>query len=676
MPTELGSLLNNRYRIISELARGGMGAVYKGTDENLGVDVAIKVNLIDNPEYEKQFKREAKLLASLRHPNLPRVTDHFTIPGEGQYLVMDFIEGDDVKSIIRKSAQPLTADLVVRWVREILDALTYLHGQPQPIIHRDIKPANIKIGLDGHPVLVDFGLAKVYDVKQSTTAGAKGLTPGYAPPEQYGMGRTDPRTDLYSVGATLYELLTKRIPVDGLERLVNNTPLEPISKFNSNAPIALIRAIEKALEVRIEDRYQSAAEFSAVLAEALRGWKPPAPLPEQSEQRTLKPVSREAATIQAGQTRVQKRSRWPMLLLAVVMLAGVAGLAVLGAGWIGWSTFYQASPTVVVANISQSATPILMEVTRSATVTPTTRRPVVTNTGPGPTSTPVPLIATAPISTPRGSGSGQIAFVSERDNGLPQIFLMNGDGTDPQQLTKIADGACQPAWSPDGNQLVFISPCKGSADQYQDAQLYLMNVDGSDVHKAVSSSELIGAFDPDWSNAGVAFTRLSARPQVWVLDPRQGTAKLIGSELARNQQPSWSPDGSKLAYLNTSFPEAPVILWMNKDGTFEGANPSQLTREVRKVSRPAWSPDGGQVAYVVENDIWMVLWDSKGFNPLRLTSNEQNADPDYAPDSQWIVFTSWRDNGDYEIYLMKADGSLQTRLTTNPGRDYQPAWRP
>lgn len=676
MPVETGSLLNNRYHIISELARGGMGAVYKGTDENLGVEVAIKVNLVDNPEYEKQFKREAKLLASLRHPNLPRVTDHFTIPGEGQYLVMDFIEGQDLKSIIRGSAEPVSADRVVGWAREILEALTYLHNQSQPIIHRDIKPANIKIGPDGHAVLVDFGLAKVYDVKQSTTAGAKGLTPGYAPPEQYGMGRTDPRTDLYSVGATLYELLTKRVPVDGLDRLVNNVPLEPVSKFNSNVPVALVRAVEKALEVRIEDRFQSAAEFSTALKNSLQGWKPPAPVVGPRDQQTLKPASRQAATIRADATRLPKRpARWPLVILVGLVLLGLGGVAVVGVGWLGWATLGQGSPTVAVLNLNPTQTPIRLDVTRPVTGSPT-RQPRATRTSPAPTETPDSPVTLAPVSTPRGSGSGQIAFVSERDNGLPQIFLMNGDGSDLEQLTKIADGACQPAWSPDGSQIVFISPCDGPAEQYPDARLYIINADGSDLHPAIPDPDVVGAFDPDWSDSGIAFTRLSTRAQIWILDLARGTVKLIGSELARNQQPSWSPDGSKLAYLNTSFPETPVILWMNRDGSFEGSNPSQLTREVRKVSYPAWSPDGQQIAYTVESDIWIVAWDSKGFNPLRLTSDGHNADPDFAPDSQWIVFSSGRENGEVEIYLMKADGSLQTRLTTSPGPDYQPAWRP
>mgnify|MGYP001560594111 CR=1 FL=1 len=166
------------------------------------------------------MKREATLLASLRHPNLPRVTDHFVIGGQGQYLVMDFVPGEDLKQRLEKNGGPLPEADVTGWAQEILDALNYLHTLQPPVVHRDIKPGNIKITPEGRAVLVDFGLAKVHDLKQTTTVGAKALTPGFAPPEQYGVGRTDPRTDIYSLAATLYNLLTNQIPADSLERAI------------------------------------------------------------------------------------------------------------------------------------------------------------------------------------------------------------------------------------------------------------------------------------------------------------------------------------------------------------------------------------------------------------------------------------------------------------------------
>src|SRR5215207_6688354 len=156
------TLLYNRYRIRAELGRGGMGAVYHGHDENLGVDVAIKENLFVSPEFALQFRREATLRASIRHPSLPRVTDHFVIPGQGQYLVMDFVAGEDARQRLLAQRGPLPEAEALRWARDILDALVYLHSRPQPVVHRDIKPGNVKVTPEGRAVLVDFGLAKIH----------------------------------------------------------------------------------------------------------------------------------------------------------------------------------------------------------------------------------------------------------------------------------------------------------------------------------------------------------------------------------------------------------------------------------------------------------------------------------------------------------------------------------
>ncbi|NIN69984.1 MAG: protein kinase, partial [Anaerolineae bacterium] len=218
MPLEPDILLNNRYRILDQLGSGGMGAVYRAHDENLDVEVAVKENFFVSEESARQFQREAHLLFELRHPGLPRVIDHFVDEDQGQYLVMDFIKGEDANQVLERHGGPLDEKLVLGWGMQILEALKYLHSRQPPVIHRDIKPSNIKVTSSGRAMLVDFGLAKEYDPTKSTTVGAKAYTPGFAPPEQYGQGRTDPRTDVYSFGATLYNLLTDKIPEDGLRR--------------------------------------------------------------------------------------------------------------------------------------------------------------------------------------------------------------------------------------------------------------------------------------------------------------------------------------------------------------------------------------------------------------------------------------------------------------------------
>ncbi len=234
MPLKVGEMLRQRYRIEETLGQGGMGAVYRATDINLGVQVAVKENLFTTEEYARQFRREATILASLRHAALPRVTDHFVIEGEGQYLVMDFIEGEDLRERLERDG-PVSEDTAVSWFVEVCDALAYLHSRTPPIVHRDIKPGNIKITPDNEAVLVDFGLAKVLEESGSTTTGAKAMTPGFSPPEQYGAGRTDPRTDIYALAATLYTALTASIPEDSLERAMGRRDADSDSPAKSKS---------------------------------------------------------------------------------------------------------------------------------------------------------------------------------------------------------------------------------------------------------------------------------------------------------------------------------------------------------------------------------------------------------------------------------------------------------
>ena len=221
MTLERGTLLHKRYRIVEILGQGGMGSVYRAVDENLGVDIALKENLFTTDEYARQFRLEAVILANLRHPNLPRVSDHFVVGEQGQYLVMDFIDGEDLRQRMERVGT-ITEEEAIMIGAAMCDALAYLHTRKPPILHRDIKPGNVKIAPEGHIFLVDFGLAKVVQGSQATTTGARAMTPGYSPPEQYGTARTDPRTDIYSLGATLYAALTSIIPEDGLARAMDN----------------------------------------------------------------------------------------------------------------------------------------------------------------------------------------------------------------------------------------------------------------------------------------------------------------------------------------------------------------------------------------------------------------------------------------------------------------------
>ncbi len=266
MVFQAGQILNNRYRIVKLLGQGGFGAVYKAWDTKLNGPCAIKENFDSSPEAEKQFAREASILFNLRHPSLPRVFDHFSLSGQGQYLVMDYIEGEDLQEILNREGAPLPEAQVLPWIEQICDAIYYLHTQSPPIIHRDIKPANIKITPKGEAVLVDFGIAKIYDAQLKTTLGARAVTPGYSPPEQYGRGDTNPRTDIYALGATFYTALTGAIPPDSIDILAKKEPPpEPVRAFNLKATPVVEAAISRAMQLEEKLRFHSAADFKAAI---------------------------------------------------------------------------------------------------------------------------------------------------------------------------------------------------------------------------------------------------------------------------------------------------------------------------------------------------------------------------------------------------------------------------
>jgi formylglycine-generating enzyme required for sulfatase activity len=265
MALATGQILNNRYRIVKRIAEGGFGAVYRAWDMNLNLACALKENLDTHEAVKEQFFKEATILAGLRHPNLPRVTDHFALPGFGQFLAMDFVEGQDLQEMLDERDGPLPYEQAIPWILQICDAIIYLHSQNPPIIHRDIKPANIKITPGGQAMLVDFGIAKRYDPGSKTIIGAQAVTPGFSPPEQYGVGATDVKSDIYALGASLYAILTGHTPPDGLEILTKSSEIQTASERNPKIPLEVSQAIERAMSVVKDSRFATVTEFKNAL---------------------------------------------------------------------------------------------------------------------------------------------------------------------------------------------------------------------------------------------------------------------------------------------------------------------------------------------------------------------------------------------------------------------------
>lgn len=722
MTLERGALLHKRYRIVEILGQGGMGSVYRAVDENLGVDVAVKENLFTTDEYARQFRLEAVILANLRHPNLPRVTDHFVIGDQGQYLVMDYIEGEDLRQRMERMGN-ITEDEAILIGAAICDALAYLHTRKPPILHRDLKPGNVKITPDGHIFLVDFGLAKVLHGSQATTTGARAMTPGYSPPEQYGTARTDPRTDIYSLGATLYAALTGIIPEDGLARAMDNTQLTPLRKRNSKVSRRLAASIEKAMGIDPADRFQTAEEFKRSLlgtktkTQLLPGdyvvEPPPGDAIDEFHLSAVEKASnpmverksggfKESGVSSAGELpvfkprrRKRKGRRTLSIVLGALLLLSLLIVLVVRLR----PDFVPAQMMTLLSPITEIRFPFFSQAPTSApiatqtladlpSVTPLPVLPTMTATQtlpPTPAISPTPDNTPIPVATTLGGGSGQVAFASTR-LGLPQLFLVNADGTDLVQITNMEQGACQPSWSPDGLQLAFISPCGGRGEFYEtiynESSLYIINADGTGLKQLTPSPG--SDFDPAWSpdSERIAFTSVrDGFRQIYTLDVESLAVTLLTNteDTIESSQPAWSPDGSRIAY--TVKRVGTYQVWAMTD---TGQEAVQLARSGQDLwdFLPAWSADGKTVFFNQRRQgpfrPWLMKanFEDLSQDPRRLNYVTPIEDVSFSPDGLWLVFEGMDGEGNRDIYFMTVAGSGRTRLTNDSRIDFDPVWRP
>lgn len=270
-------MIQNRYLVVHQIGKGGMGEVYLAVDQRLGSAVAIKrMTLIGDDVMAAAFEREAKVLGRLRHPVLPKVIDHF-VDANGQFLVMEHISGDDLAKRLETAGKPFPLSWVMFWSDQLLDGLNYLHSHEPPIIHRDIKPQNLKLTDENHIVLLDFGLSKDFDTGKGdspvNSASVSGYSPAFAPMEQIRGSGTDSRSDIYSFAASFYQLLANTIPTDALARADamlggSGDPVVPLNVANPQVPEAVSAVFMKALSVRQDERYATAAEMQRELRRA------------------------------------------------------------------------------------------------------------------------------------------------------------------------------------------------------------------------------------------------------------------------------------------------------------------------------------------------------------------------------------------------------------------------
>jgi Tol biopolymer transport system component len=594
-----------------------MGAVYLATDLNLGTQVAVKENLNASPESERFFRREATLLATLRHPNLPRVTDHFILEGQ-QYLVMDFVEGEDLRERLGRHG-PLPEADVLTWAHQLCLALNYLHSRTPPVVHRDIKPGNVRLAPDGQAVLVDFGIAKAASSEAKTTTAAIALTPGYAPPEQYGMGRTDGRSDQYALAATLYATLTGHTPPDSMERLLHNAELPPARAVRPELSETVSDALARGLALKPDQRFHAILDFDR----ALRG------LPVAEGEATVlgagavvaapsrdPDATRLHADTNPAHTQLQgspdggalarvRRTARPAWLLPAVVGAGALGVVlVIGLGALAALAPRGSSATPTTAAAATADDPATPETAATLDTRPTlaaeqTASSVATESVEQTQAAEIAFQATVTTeATATNAASptvppppGRIAFVSNRDGQFYQVYTMRPDGSDIRQLTTDPTNKWSPewtfgrldarpahnlAWSPDGTQLIYAAEVEPGGP----VDLWLINADGTNpINLTVPDRTGVpndNDYQPTWCADGtIAFVSIRNQyPQIFVMsrdDRRPRNYSTVRSN-AVEFNPTFFSDCRRMLLISTQngrgelwrvfpFQEAAEAMW-------------------------------------------------------------------------------------------------------------------
>ena len=414
-----GTVLQGRYRVVRTLGTGGMGAVYLVEDQALyGKQWALKEVVISSSEAFadalKQFRQEAKILVGLSHPNLPQVVAVFSETGR-EYLVMEYVEGETLEENLQKHPNGIPKETVLKWAEALCDVLSYLHSRTPPIIFRDIKPGNIMVTRDGWIKLVDFGIARIFDPAKSRDTIEMG-TVGYAPPEQYGKGQTDARSDIYALGATLHHLLTGRDP--GEQPFV----FPPLEQYGVQVPSNVAQAIEQSVAYDPDKRPRTTGELKQALLEELA--------PAAKPKKPTKP-------------RAKRNLRWLIPVVAGLALIAVVATAAVAVDWDNaLSSFRRATATF---------TP-----TREATLAPTsTEAPVVVTPGDTPTRRPTSapketLAATpTPTWTPSVSPTFEPTATEGGDTETPTVTATQTPAaTNTRAPTRAATATTAPTQAP------------------------------------------------------------------------------------------------------------------------------------------------------------------------------------------------------------------------------------
>jgi Tol biopolymer transport system component len=508
---------------------------------------------------------------------------------------------------------------------------------------------------------------------------------------------------------------------------MDNTQLTPLRKRNSKVSRRFASSVEKAMGIDPADRFQNAEEFKRSLlgsktkTQLLPGEfmvePPPPDIMEEIQQSSIERASNPVVDFKSGNGKEAVRAEelpvfkprrrkrkgrrvltivlWALLLLSLAIVGAVrftpqfvpaSMMSLLGPlrnislPFLPTSQSFTAVPPATETLLPlPTVTPLAIQPTGIATLT-------ATATGqPTAQSTPTSGSTSIPVATSVGGGSGQIVFASSRSV-VPQLYLVNADGTDLTQLTNMDKGACQPSWAPDGLRLVFISPCLGRAEIfetiYNESSLYMINSDGTELKQLTPSPG--SDFEPAWSPDGkqIAFTSVrDGFRQIYALDVDSLAITLLTNttDAIESSQPSWSPDGTKIVY--TVKRVGTYQVWsMNSNGQ----EAVQLVRSGQDLwdYSPAWSPDGRTIFFSQRRlgafRPWLMRIDYADLSQdaRRMNFITPIEDVEFSSDGFWITYEGMDVGGNRDVYFMTVTGSGRTRLTNDPKIDFDPAWRP
>ncbi len=635
MPLTQGIILNNRYRIVKLLGQGGFGAVYRAWDINLNRACALKENLDASPEAQAQFGREALILANLNHPNLARVSDYFFIPDQGQYFVMDFVQGDDLQQMLDRAVSGLPETQVLQWIAQICDAVAYLHAQNPPIIHRDIKPANIKITPEGKAILVDFGIAKIYDPNLKTTVGARAVTPGFSPPEQYGQGKTDNRSDIYALGATLYTLLTGRTPPDSVDVMTGNAP-PPLAAHYANRQVSewVGSAVARAMALNRTERFASVGDFKNALSASPSPPRPAAihtvyefPSAVVSQTTAAPPAAVAAPPIAPAFTPPASRPLrravpWIPIIGALVLCAVCGGLYGLSR----------------IPKATQVATPEWTKpVAAVSGIPPTTPSPEPTRT-PTDTATPIPPTGThtlTPLPVSRVIAPGNAADVIELERWGRGILL-------------------DVAWSPDGD-LIAVATSLG-------IYVYAADSLGEELFINTGGYVYSVAFSPNGEQ--LASSGMNGDLRLWNARSGDLLQTYRGHE-STVRMVAFSPDGRMLA---SGGSDSTVRLWDVSSGVL--LQTLQRDGALRVVS---FSADSSRVAGAGSSNYDIQIWDTASGQLVQTLAGHTTSvmGLSFSPDGSHLVSSGYDGvrlwdlrNGSQQATLL--EGYTLSQITFSP----------